>query len=97
MTFADEREAVGEVDEARGRERREERDGERDLEDQIRGVARLEVCEGRVCGDDERVVVHRAERFVREVNDVEDRRCAEEALHARAAISETNSTTALSI
>ena len=105
MTFGDEREAEDEVDEARRRERGDERERERELEDQIRGVTRTERLAEAIRGRDDRVVVHAAERFVRDVDELEDRGGTQETFHAREAsppesenaISETNSTTALSI
>jgi hypothetical protein len=105
VTFGDEREAVDEVDETRRRERRDHGERERDLEHQIRGVTRAERGDEIVRGRDDRIVVHARERFVREVDEVEERGDTQEAIHAREAsppesektISETNSITALSI
>jgi hypothetical protein len=97
MTFGDEREAEEELDEARRGDRGEEGDGERDLEDQVRRVTRNERRERRVRGCDDRIVVHAAERFVRDVNELEEHGGTQETLHTRAAISPTNRATALSI
>ena len=97
MTFGHEREAEEEVDEARWRQGRDQREREGDLEDQIRGVARAERRERCVRGRDDRIIVHAAASFVHEVGELEDRGDVQEALHAREAISETNSATALSI
>jgi hypothetical protein len=81
------------------KERRPEAERERELEDQVRRVARPEVRERRVRRDDEEIVVHPRERLVEQVRQVKREREPEEALHrgTRRATSETNSTTACSI
>jgi hypothetical protein len=94
MTFRDEREAEEEVNKTRRRQRCDERERERDLENQVRGVARSERREGRVGRRDDRIIVHAATRLVRDVNELEERGDMQEALHAS---EDMNWTTALSI
>jgi hypothetical protein len=94
--FGEHRERETDAWDPRGEKRREERRREPELEDEVRGVARTERGEWRVCERDERVVVHPRERFFREVDDVKCDRDGDRPFHAgRTPV--TNSMTARSI